>query len=1016
MPRLFESDYLYGLHDPGGEQHMLDAGIPGWVLFTEGIGHDPNNRAGADYRPYSNRGLGIITRLNNGYYPNGTIPHSRHYADFAQRCANFVANSPGCHIWIIGNEPNYRIERPMATTGRSSSAAPPTPTGPAAGAEPDSKSLWAKLLQTVRNLMGGNGAASTVAGPPELPTPGPAFIDPPADDPYLHGSPERFNILEQPVTTPADAQGSSPGVGRAESAITRSTEQTTTRAAAAGQEVITPERYARCFQLCRNAIRAVNGHEHDQVIVAAVAPWNNQTAYPGNANGDWVQYFADLLALLGPDGCDGMALHTYTHGADANLITSDAKMNPPFANRHYEFRAYQDFMAVIPSTMRQLPVYITETDQDVAWLDRNIQWVQRAYGEINWWNQQAGNQLIRALILYRYPPIDKWVIQGKDAVIEDFRQAMRHGYRWRTSQSVQIAVGAVVATTDLVNLRRTPGFRNQSSNDVLWQMPRETESTVVGGPQSADGLTWWQVRVNSGSRAGTVGWTAAATSGGQQLLRLVKAPTTESGTDGDFQPNDLVRTTTVVRMRRTPGYLNQPPTDVITDIAADTRLTVLDGPRNADGLTWWQVRPVANPSRSGWMAQTRANGAPLLELVDRDGPTEPVEPPPAKGTFKKGETIETATVVRMRRTPGYTNKPANDVIDDIARGRLGTVLDGPRQANNLTWWQVRVAIPNGGQVTGWMAEVAPNGVTLLQKANGESGEPPVDHGLAAGDIVAAATGVRLRNSPGHIGKPGDDVLGDFAAKSTVNLIDGPRSADGLTWWRVGGVTSSGEPLVGWSAEKVGDVTLLAEPTPLPGTRIPSKADRRYLPLPFQGDFGIAQLWGENPQIYSQITYDGVPLRGHNGIDFLTPTGTPIVAIDSGVIEQAVYNDPTGFGHFIKVRHAWGEALYAHLSRIDVRVGQQIVQGNVLGATGNTGFTFGPHLHFAIRIKPYNRADGWGGFTDPLPYMTPAGIKLPSYVLDGPATRSLAQSAPEPLQQALSRAPGYAPDQPDVQRP
>ena len=1016
MSSLFESDYLYGLHDPGGEQHMLDAGTPGWIVFTEGIGHDPNDRSGGDYRSYSNRGLGVITRLNNAYYPNGTIPNSRYYVDFAQRCANYVANSPGCKIWIIGNEPNYRIERPPAVAGQSA-----TPTiksdsisaeerpGPEYELVEGPTGIWARITRSIGRLFGGGTATapSATTSTSEQPT-----SKPPADDPYLHGISERFSAINE----------SEPIV---RNPLLRTATQATMAAIADGQEVITPALYADCFRLCRDAIRRVPGHEGDQVLIAAVAPWNNQTKYAGNTLGDWVQYFSDVLALLGPDGCDGMTLHAYTHQADANLITSDTKMNPPFANRHFEFRVYRDFMAAIPENMRKHPVYITETDQDVPWLDQNIEWVQRAYGEIDWWNRQEGNQKIRSLVLYRYPPIDRWVIQGKDAVVEDFRLAMRHGYRWRTADPTTIQPGAIVATTDLVNLRRTAGYRDKPSNDVLWQMPNGTESTVVSGPQSADGLTWWQVRVNGGEQQGLVGWTAVATGAGQALLQLVRGPDDGNGDGddngtgggtGDFKAGDTVETTTVVRMRRTPGYLNKPATDVVTDIPTDSLLTVLGGPRNADGLIWWQVRSVTVPSQEGWMAQTRANGDPLLTLV-----TDVVEPP-VDGTFKKNDLIATTTVVRMRRTPGYNQKPAGDVIADINQGTQGTILDGPRSADNLAWWQVRTTAPDGTTVSGWMAEAGPNGVTLLEKVDGT---PPVADGIATGDIVAATTGVRLRTSPGYVGKPPSDVLGDFRSEATVNIISGPRTADGLTWWQVGGVISTGQPLVGWSAEAVGTTTLLAPPTPLAGTSIPNKATNSYLPMPFQGSFGIAQLWGENPQIYSTITYDGVPLRGHNGIDFLTPTGTVIVAIENGVIEQAVYDDPTGFGHFIKVRHSWGEALYAHLSRIDVQVGQQVVRGNVLGATGNTGFTYGPHLHFAIRINPYSRTDGWGGFSDPLPYLMPQRISMPPYVLTPTTTRSTAQSIPTAMISAddllvdpdeLAAGSGYAPDQVDIRRP
>ncbi len=1019
MSRLFESDYLYGLHDPGGEQIMLDAGTPGWIVFTEGIGHDSNNRNGADYRAYSNRGLGVIVRLNNGYYPEGSLPNSRDYAAFAQRCANFVANSPGCKIWIIGNEMNYAIERPPAATrsiaaaDASAPAAQTVPTTPQTVATADD--FWSRIVQTVRNLLGVAPPTSTATAPtatsPTATSSQPISsedalpsINVPDDDPYLQGLPERFNAINNPVPTARTTTGAPQAAPQSEPLA----------AAVNGQEVITPALYAQCYRLCRTAIHSVAGHEDDQVLIGAVAPWNNQTAYAGNPTGDWIQYFADLLGLLGAGGCDGITLHTYTHGADPNLITSEARMNPPFTNRHFEFRAYQDFMAAIPVPMRNLPVYITETNEDVVWLDQNIAWVQRAYGEINWWNQQPGNQKIRALVLYRYPPIDRWVIQGKDGVLEDFRMAMQNQYRWRSTIPATISAGAIVATTDLVNLRRTPGYVNQSSSDVLWQMPNGTQLTVLSGPQNQDGLVWWQVKVNSGSQAGLTGWTAAATGAGQSLLAVIQegGGDTGGGTgSGDFKTGDTLQTTTVVRMRRTAGYLNKPATDVVADIPMGSRLTVLSGPQNADGLTWWKLRSTTVATQEGWMAQNRANGDALLSKVSAP---VPVEPP--TGTFKIGDKVVTSSVVRMRQSPGYNGKPSNDVVADIAQGVEGTVQAGPRSADSLTWWQVATTAPNGARVTGWMAEVAPNGATLLTKATGTT-PPPATTGIAIGDIVSTTTGLRLRNSPGYLNKPATDVLGDFLAKATVNLIDGPRTADNLSWWQVGGILSNGQEAIGWSAQKgVDNATLIAPPTVLSGTAIPNKANKSYLGQPYQGNFGIAQLWGENPQIYSSITYDGVPLIGHNGIDFLTPTGTPITAVDNGVIDQVVYNDPTGFGHFIKVRHGWGEALYAHLSRIDVQVGQQIARGNVLGATGNTGFAFGPHLHFAIRINPYSRTDGWGGFSDPLPYMNPATIALPSYVRVSGGTRNMTQAVALPTEAAIAQAPGYAPDQPGVVRP
>ena len=333
---LNDSPYLYGLHDQGGEQIMAECGTHGWILFTEALGNDPNDQGGRNYSQWADQGFGIMVRLNNGYEPNGTIPYSNRYAEFANRCANFVRASSGCHIWIVGNEMNIPVERPGVQYDRGQN-------------------------------------------PPRL--------------------------------------------------------------AQAG-EVILPGLYVNCFRRCRDAIRAVPGHTQDQVVVGAVAPWNNQTSYDSNLNGDWIQYFEDVLKLLSPDKCDGIAIHAYTHGSDPKLVYTDAFMNPPFQKRQYNFRTYQDFMNAIPRSMRSLPVYLTETDQDDAWVNTNNGWVQRAYGEIDWWNKQPGNQVIRAVILYRWSKTDRWAIDGRAGVIDDFKQAMQHRYNWETA--LQAKTGAVI--------------------------------------------------------------------------------------------------------------------------------------------------------------------------------------------------------------------------------------------------------------------------------------------------------------------------------------------------------------------------------------------------------------------------------------------------------------------------------------------------------------------------------------------------------------------------------------------
>ncbi len=91
------------------------------------------------------------------------------------------------------------------------------------------------------------------------------------------------------------------------------------------------------------------------------------------------------------------------------------------------------------------------------------------------------------------------------------------------------------------------------------------------------------------------------------------------------------------------------------------------------------------------------------------------------------------------------------------------------------------------------------------------------------------------------------------------------------------------------------------------------------------------------------------MRAHKGVDYAAPTGTPVRVVGDGVVEFAGWQN--GYGNVVTVRHGNGRStLYAHLSRIDVRVGQRLAQGQHLGAVGATGWATGPHLHFEFHVN------------------------------------------------------------------
>jgi peptidoglycan hydrolase-like protein with peptidoglycan-binding domain len=89
---------------------------------------------------------------------------------------------------------------------------------------------------------------------------------------------------------------------------------------------------------------------------------------------------------------------------------------------------------------------------------------------------------------------------------------------------------------------------------------------------------------------------------------------------------------------------------------------------------------------------------------------------------------------------------------------------------------------------------------------------------------------------------------------------------------------------------------------------------------------------------------------HSGIDLPDPMGAPVYAARSGQVVWAGWRDG-GWGFLVTVAHGRGErTMYAHLSRIDVRVGVRIGQGVRVGLVGASGHATGPHLHFEVRVR------------------------------------------------------------------
>jgi murein DD-endopeptidase MepM/ murein hydrolase activator NlpD len=103
---------------------------------------------------------------------------------------------------------------------------------------------------------------------------------------------------------------------------------------------------------------------------------------------------------------------------------------------------------------------------------------------------------------------------------------------------------------------------------------------------------------------------------------------------------------------------------------------------------------------------------------------------------------------------------------------------------------------------------------------------------------------------------------------------------------------------------------------------------------------------------------------HTGLDFSAPTGTKIYATGDGRIEK-VRRDRWGYGQHVIINHGYGyKTLYAHMSRINVRPGERVKRGQLIGLVGSTGKSTGPHLHYEV-IKHGKKVNPVGYFYNDL---------------------------------------------------
>lgn len=130
-------------------------------------------------------------------------------------------------------------------------------------------------------------------------------------------------------------------------------------------------------------------------------------------------------------------------------------------------------------------------------------------------------------------------------------------------------------------------------------------------------------------------------------------------------------------------------------------------------------------------------------------------------------------------------------------------------------------------------------------------------------------------------------------------------------------------------------------------------DKIYITQPFGGNFDIYKRFG---------------LKGHQGTDYRTrfmdsPLGKRYVSACADGVVKEVRWDVRGYGVHIRIEHENGLSIYGHLTKPYVQKGDIVKAQQIIGLTGNTGFSSGAHLHFEFRPYPLKSKNGFAGAVD-----------------------------------------------------
>ena len=330
----------------------------------------------------------------------------------------------------------------------------------------------------------------------------------------------------------------------------------------------------------------------------------------------------------------------------------------------------------------------------------------------------------------------------------------------------------------------------------------------------------------------------------------------------------------------------------------------------------------------------RALGQDLSQDFDKAFGLNPAAPPPVP--------VEPALPTFAAPNPAYDAR-----LIEIAKRELGragrTVTAEASDTNELLRLSARWAPEDNGQFTRLVIEKTPQGLASRLEAAPLAATARMGSGTIRSSLFAATDESRI-----------PDAVAVQVAEIFSGDIDFHRALRRGDRFSVvyESLEADGEPLRTGrvlSAEFVNNgKTYQAMWFQEPGSK------GGYYTLDGQS---LRRAYLASPMEFSRVT-SGFKMRfhpilqkwrAHLGVDYAAPTGTPVRTVGDGVVEFAGVQN--GFGNVVFVKHRNNHVtVYAHLSRVFVKRGQSIGQGQTVGAVGSTGWATGPHLHFEFRVN------------------------------------------------------------------